>query len=97
MFKFMWMAHRRKLVPIITAFLRAADAEILWRVGARMELRKIRRQHKIWSKIKIPVQLDTRGQLFVKLSIRKEEKDLLSFLKRGDIFFEKRGGRKEIF
>jgi len=52
MFKMIWKFQRKKLIPIITAFLRAADAEIMWRVHLRMELRRIRRQVKIWDKMK---------------------------------------------
>jgi len=52
MFKFMWLAQRRKLVPILTAFHRAAHAEIMWRVQLRIELRRLRRWKKIWDKIK---------------------------------------------
>ncbi len=107
MFKFIWMVQRRELVPIITAFLHAAYAEIMWHIQLRTEIRKLRRQSKIWNKIKIPVELNTRGQVFVTLSLRKEEKDfvegekkmasdlhgeqeekdLLSYLKRGRYFF----------
>jgi len=94
MFKFMWMTQRKKLVPILTAFHRAAYTEIMWRFQIRMEIRRIRRMVKLWDEIKTSKPFETKGMLFVKLSTRRkkvefsaEEKELLSYLKRGRYFF----------
>ncbi|HEC60757.1 hypothetical protein LCGC14_0460770 [marine sediment metagenome] len=72
MFKLMWIAQRRKLVPIIPAFLRAAYAEIMWRIQLRTTMRKMRRDLKIWDKIEIPVEAKGTGAAVVKLSIRRK-------------------------